>query len=89
MSDRKPSGTAARRTSKRQSGRRVSGDSAGERPRYPRRHRNERPTGDSRLSEDIAKEHQPQFNQLRDEPIRSSHYDDSRSQAEQRDDGQK
>jgi hypothetical protein len=88
MSDRKPRGTAAaRRTNRRQPGR-PGGDSAGKSPHNPRRRDGKQSTGDSNLSEDIAQEHQAQLNQLRDEPVPSSHYDERRLQGEQRDDGQ-
>ena len=43
------------------------------------------PVTDDRASDDIAQEHQAQLNQLRDEPVRSSHYDDRHLQTEQRD----
>jgi hypothetical protein len=78
MNDRKARGSAAARRTKSPS-RRLGGHSAG---RSPQRDRNERSTGDNQLSEDIAQEHQAQVNQLRDEPVPSSHYDDRR--AEQR-----
>jgi hypothetical protein len=52
------------------------------------RDRNERSTGDSNLSDDIAQEHEPQVNQLKDEPVRSSHYDDRHLQTETEDVGQ-
>ncbi|HTX80565.1 MAG TPA: hypothetical protein VME44_00180 [Streptosporangiaceae bacterium] len=52
------------------------------------RDRNERSTGDSHLSDDIAQEHEPQLNQLQDEPVRSSHYDDRYLQTESEDVGQ-
>jgi putative intracellular protease/amidase len=43
------------------------------------------PVTDDTASDDIAQEHQAQLNQLRDEPVRSSHYDDRHLQTEQRD----
>lgn len=60
MNDRNARGTAAARRAKKR----------------PHRDRNERSTGESQLSDDIAQEHEPQVNQLQDEPVRSSHYDD-------------
>ena len=54
----------------------------------PHRDRNERSAGQSQLSDDIAREHEPQLNQLQDEPVRSSHYDDRHLQAENSDAGQ-
>jgi len=76
MNDRKPSGSAAARRTKSRPSQRRGGDSDGRTPRNTRRDRNERSTGEAQLSDDIAQEHEAQLNQLRDEPVRSSHYDD-------------
>ena len=88
MDDRKARGSAAAQRTKGRPSRRLGGDSAGRSPRNPRPHGNEQSTRDDQLSEDIAQEHQAQLNQLRDEPFRSSHYDERDSEPEQGDDGQ-
>jgi len=45
-------------------------------------------TGEAQLSDDIAQEHEAQLNQLRDEPVRSSRYDDRHLDTDQRNTGQ-
>lgn len=72
MNDRNARGTAAARRAKER----------------PDRDRRERSTGESQLSDDIAQEHEPQLNQLQDEPVRSSHYDDRHLHPESPDVGQ-
>jgi hypothetical protein len=88
MNDRNARGTAAARRTNRRASRQLGGDGSGRSPRITDRDRNERSAGDSQLSDDIAQEHEPQLNQLQDEPMPSSHYDDRRrQQAKSRDDG--
>lgn len=76
MNDRKSRGSAAARRTKSRPSQRPGGDSDGRSPRNTRRDRNEQSAGKAQLSDDIAQEHDAQLNQLRDEPVRSSHYDD-------------
>jgi len=80
MNDRKASGTAAARRTKRRPSRWPHGGSAEHSQESTLRQRNKQPAGDTQLSEDIAQEHQAQLNQLRDEPIRASHYDERDSE---------
>lgn len=87
MNDRKARGSAAARRTKSRPSQRVRGGREGMSPRNPHGDRNDQPTGGDQLSEDIAQEHQAQLNQLRDEPVPSSHHDDRHRQAEQRDSG--
>jgi hypothetical protein len=88
MNDRKSRGSAAARRAKNRQSQRPGGDSAGRSPRNTRRDHNERPAGEAQLSDDIAQEHEAQLNQLRDEPVRSSHYDDRHLDIDQRNAGQ-
>jgi hypothetical protein len=88
MNDRKASGTAAARRTKRSSSRRPRGGSSEQIRENARRQLGKQPGGDMQLSEDIAHEHQAHLNQLRDEPLPSSHYDDRHAQTEQEDAGQ-
>lgn len=85
MNDRRARGSAAARRTKSRPSQRLGGDGSGMSPRHPDRGREDQPTGDDQLSEEIAQEHQAQVNQLRDEPVPSSHHDDRHRQAEQRD----
>jgi hypothetical protein len=85
MNDRNARGTAAARRANKRRSRQLGG---GRSPRTTDRDRNERSTSDSQLSDDIAQEHEPQLNQLQDEPVRSSHYDDRHLQTESQDSGQ-
>jgi len=88
MNDRKSSGSAAARRTKSRPWQRRGGDSGGRSARNTRRESNGRSTGDAQLSDDIAQEHEAQLNQLRDEPVPSSHYDDRHLDTHQRNAGQ-
>jgi hypothetical protein len=88
MNDRKAGSAAAGRRTKKRSSRRLRGGSAAQSQENARRQRDKQPGGDMQLSEDIAHEHQAQLNQLRDEPVPASHYDDRHAQTEQGDAGQ-
>jgi hypothetical protein len=88
MNDRKSSGSAAARRTKSRPSPRRGGDGDGGSPRNTHRGRNEGSTGEAQLSDDIAQEHEAQLNQLRDEPVRSSHYDDRHLDTDQRNAGQ-
>jgi hypothetical protein len=89
MNDRKARGSAAaRRRTKSRASQRPGCDSHGSGARTTRRDRNELSTGDNQLSDDIAQEHQAQVNQLRDEPVPSSHHDDRHQDADERNAGQ-
>jgi hypothetical protein len=88
MNDRKARGSAAARRTKSGPSQRPGGDSHGSTARTTLRDRNEQSTGDNQLSDDIAQEHQAQLNQLRDEPVPASHYDDRHQDAEERNAGQ-
>jgi hypothetical protein len=88
MNDRKARGTAAARRIRRHPSRQPGGDSGARSSRNALSDGHEESTGDSQLSDDLAQEHQPQLNQLRDEPVPSSHYDDRHAQTEHGDAGQ-
>jgi hypothetical protein len=46
------------------------------------------PSGDSDASEEVAQEHEANLNQLRDEPVQASHYDERHRLTEQQPDEQ-
>jgi len=88
MNDRKARGSPAAHRTKGRLPRRLGVGSARRSARNPSRDGDEQSTPGDQLSEDIAEEHQAQLNQLRDEPMRSSHYYERDSELRQREDGQ-